>query len=211
MHKQSTIVVVDDHPLFRAGVIQTLALDRELKVIGEGSSSDEACELAIRTKPDVILLDVNMPGGGIDAANNILQLPDAPKVIMLTVSEEDEHIVGALGVGATGYVLKGIKAMELIGAVKSVINGEAFISSSLTKRLISNSIAKSTPPLLSVLSEREERTLSLLASGMSNAEIGRQLGVTERTIKSHVTKILAKLKVRNRVEAALMAKHAKRN
>lgn len=205
MRKQSTIVVVDDHPLFRAGVIQTLELDKELKVVGEGNSSAEACALAARLRPDVMLLDIHMPGGGIEAAKSILELEDAPKVMMLTVSEEDEHVMGALGVGAIGYVLKGVKAAELIGAVKNVLEGDAFVSPNLTKRLIANSFERPAPSLLSTLSNREERTLRLLASGMSNAEIGRELGIVETTVKAHVTKILAKLKVRNRVEATLMA------
>ncbi|MGN6306566.1 MAG: response regulator [Mesorhizobium sp.] len=205
MRRQSTIVVVDDHPLFRAGVIQTLELDKDLKVVGEGSSSQEACELASRLKPDIMLLDVNMPGGGIEAARTILELKNAPKVMMLTVSEKDEHVMGALGAGAIGYVLKGVKAAELIGAVKGALEGDAFVSPNLTRRLIANSLEKPAPSLLSALTDREERTLRLLASGLSNAEIGRRLGITERTVKAHVTNILAKLKVRNRVEATLVA------
>src|SRR5690606_23022937 len=205
MRRQSTVVVVDDHPLFRAGVIQTLELDKDLKVVGEGSSSAEARDLAVRLEPDIMLLDVNMPGGGLEAARTILELTNPPKVMMLTVSEEDEHIMGALGAGAVGYVLKGVKAVELIGAVKSVLEGDAFVSPNLTRRLIANSLEKAAPPLLSTLTDREGRTLRLLASGLSNAEIGRQLGITERTVKAHVTNILAKLKVRNRVEATLVA------
>jgi DNA-binding NarL/FixJ family response regulator len=205
MRRQSTIVVVDDHPLFRAGVIQTLELDKDLKVVGEGSSCQEACELASRLKPDIMLLDVNMPGGGIEAARTILELKNAPKVMMLTVSEKDEHVMGALGAGAIGYVLKGVKAAELIGAVKGALEGDAFVSPNLTRRLIANSLEKPAPSLLSALTDREERTLRLLASGLSNAEIGRRLGITERTVKAHVTNILAKLKVRNRVEATLVA------
>ncbi|MGB3387540.1 MAG: response regulator transcription factor [Pseudaminobacter sp.] len=204
MRRKSTVVVVDDHPLFRAGVIQTLELDPDLEVVGEGGSAAEAHALATRLKPDIMLLDVTMPGNGVEAVEGLVRLEHPPKVMMLTVSEEDEHVMGALGAGANGYVLKGVKASELIGAVKCVLKGDAFVSPNLTKRLITNSLGKPVSPLAS-LTGQEERTLMLLAAGMSNAEIGRELGITESTVKAHVTRILAKLKVRNRVEATLVA------
>lgn len=205
MNERTTVVVVDDHSLFRVGVVQTLNLDDEIDVVGEGASAAEALELAVRLRPDVVLLDITMPGNGIEAARTLLELDKAPKVMMLTVSEDDDDIMRALETGAVGYVLKGVKANDLIAAVKSVATGDAFVSPNLTLRIVANVRGKTTTNMLSSLTKQEEKTLRLMVKGLSNREIGEKLGIVEKTVKYHVTKILVKLKVRNRVEASLMA------
>lgn len=206
MANKISIVVVDDHSLFRAGVIQTLMMDRGLDVVGEGGSGAAAIELAQSKKPDIMLLDISMPGNGIEAAREIALLDHPVRVIMLTVSEIDENIMSALEAGAVGYVLKGIEAAHLIEAVKSVAAGNSFISPNLTLRLLANVKRQSVPSLMSSLSEREKTILQLVSKGMSNREVGEQLDILEKTVKFHMTRIMAKIKARNRVEATLIAR-----
>jgi RNA polymerase sigma factor (sigma-70 family) len=199
-----SVVVIDDHPLFRAGVIQTLELDPEIKVVGEGGTGGAAIDLAERLRPDIVLLDISMPGNGIEAAGKIAARAGAPRVIMLTVSEDDDNVIAALEAGAVGYILKGIESAHLISAVKSVAAGDSFVSPNLTLRLLSGVREKLMPSALDCLSEQEKRTLQLVAKGMSNREVGERLGILEKTVKFHMTRIMAKLKVRNRVEASLL-------
>jgi len=205
MAERISIVLIDDHSLFRAGVIQTLALDPQLDVVGEGGTGEQAIELAERLRPDIVLLDISMPGNGIEAARVIAAMPDAPRVIMLTVSEDDDDMISALEAGAVGYILKGIESLHLIAAVKSVAAGDSFVSPNLTLRLLSGVKEKATPRLLDSLSEQEQRVLRLVAKGMSNREAGEKLGILEKTVKFHMTRIMAKLKVNNRVSASLLA------
>lgn len=200
-----SVVVIDDHSLFRAGVIQTLDLDPDIEVVGEGGTGDAAVELAERLRPDIILLDISMPGNGIEAARKIAARAGAPRVIMLTVSEDDDNVIAALEAGAVGYILKGIESAHLIAAVKNVAAGDSFVSPNLTLRLLSGVREKLMPSALDCLSEQEKRTLQLVAKGMSNREVGAKLGILEKTVKFHMTRIMAKLKVRNRVEASLLA------
>jgi RNA polymerase sigma factor (sigma-70 family) len=204
MADKISVVVIDDHSLFRAGVIQTLELDRSIKVIGEGGTGEKAVELAERLHPDIVLLDISMPGNGIEAAAKIAARAGAPRVIMLTVSEDDDNVIAALEAGAVGYILKGIESAHLISAVKSVAAGDSFVSPNLTLRLLSGVREKLMPSALDCLSEQEKRTLQLVAKGMSNREVGERLGILEKTVKFHMTRIMAKLKVRNRVEASLL-------
>lgn len=199
------IVVVDDHSLFRAGVIQSLELDRTIEVVGEGSSAKDALELVRQFSPDLVLLDISMPGNGLEAAYEILKSPKAPQVAMLTVSEDDEDVRQALEAGAVGYLLKGIKAPDLITAVKLASAGEAYISPNLAGRLLSSRARKEMNPLAD-LTDQEKRTLQLVAKGLSNREIGTQMQLQEKTIKYHMTNILKKLGVRNRVEATVIAR-----
>ena len=206
MVEKISVVVVDDHSLFRAGVIQTLMLDPVLEVVGEGESGAAAIQLAQTKKPDIMLLDISMPGDGIEAARVIAQLDHSIRIIMLTVSEDDENIMSALEAGAVGYVLKGIEATPLIEAVKSVAAGNSFISPNLTLRLLANVKRKSTPSPLARLSVQEGKMLRLVSKGMSNREVGAQLGILEKTVKFHMTRIMAKIKARNRVEASLIAR-----
>lgn len=205
MTNRISVIVVDDHSLFRAGVIRTLELDGSIEVVGEGGSAGTAVDLAKRLKPEVVLLDISMPGNGIDAAREIAGLASASRVVMLTVSEDDDNVMAALEAGAVGYILKGIEATHLISAIKSVAAGDTFVSPNLTVRLLSGIKEKAEPSLLDSLTEQEERILRLVAKGMSNREAGERLGVLEKTVKFHMTRVMAKLNVRNRVEASVIA------
>jgi len=204
MDERIRVAVVDDHALFRAGVIQSLALDGAIEVVGEGASAAEAVQLAKQLAPDLILLDVSMPGNGIEAAREILRMPQPPRVAMLTVSEDDDHVMGALDAGAVGYLPKGIRASDLIAAVRSLKGGRTFVAPDLALRLLSNKAQTEASPLSS-LSDQEKRILRLIATGLSNREVGERLEVQEKTVKYHVTNILRKLKAKNRVEALLIA------
>ena len=198
------VVVVDDHPLFRAGVTQSLGLDPAIKVVDEGGSGSEAIDLARRHAPDVILLDISMPDNGIDAAAAISSGENPPRILMLTVSGDGHDIMRAIDAGAAGYVLKGVGATDLIAAVKSVAAGDSFLSPSLSLNLLATLRGSNGKRVLAALSSREQHILRLVAQGLSNREIGAQLDVQEKTVKYHMTNILKKLKVRNRVEAAML-------
>lgn len=187
-------------------MVQSLHLDDGIRVVAEGSSGSDAVQLAETHAPDLILLDISMPGNGIEAVAAIMRLPQQPRIVMLTVSECEDQIVRALEMGAVGYVLKGIDARQLIDVVKSVAAGNVFVSPNLTHRLVSSLQAKAKVNPLAILTNQEERTLRLVALGRSNRAIGEELGVLERTVKFHMTSIMRKLNVKNRVEAALKAR-----
>jgi DNA-binding NarL/FixJ family response regulator len=203
------IVLVDDHPLFREGVAYTLRTEPAFEVVGLGENLDQALQLVADLKPDIILLDVNIPGGGIQTAGLIAAKYPQTKIIMLTASSEDDDLVKALKAGAAGYILKGVAARELIGIVRAVQNGEGYVTPSLAATLLSEMAGgqRSSKPAASPLDEltgREREILEQLALGLSNREIGEHLNLSEKTIKHYVTSVLQKLHLRNRVEAALM-------
>jgi DNA-binding NarL/FixJ family response regulator len=200
MPEKTRVVVVDDHALLRRGVIRALELDATIKVVGEGASAKDAIDLAIMYAPDVILLDISMPGNGIEAARAIRDLQTSARVVMLTVSGDDGDVMHSLEAGAVGYLLKGTAAHDLITAVKNVKAGESFISPNLALNLLSYSAQVEASPL-AVLSKDEKRTLFLISEGLTNREVGEQLAVTEKTVTDDVTGIFRK-KARSRVEAA---------
>jgi two-component system nitrate/nitrite response regulator NarL len=206
MADQIRVIVVDDHSLFRTGVIQALKADKAIEVVGEGESGEDALQLVSVHSPDIALLDISMPGNGIETAEKITKLQVPPKVVMLTVSEADNDIIRAIETGAVGYLLKGIGALDLVSAIKSVAAGESFISPNLALRVLSHLQKPSKASALASLSPQEERTLRLVSNGLSNREVGEILGVLEKTVKYHMTKAMAKLGVRNRVEATLIAR-----
>ena len=204
------IVVVDDHPLFRSGVVRTLEEEHDIEVVAEGASADDALDLVKRHAPDVALLDISMPGNGISAARWIAERHPGVRITMLTVSENDQDVMKALEAGAVGYVLKGVGARDLVNMIRGVAQGESYISPSLAARLLvamnSADAAPSPKSALASLTEREEQILRLVAHGLSNKEVGRKLDLQEKTIKHHMTSILQKLHARNRVEAAVIAR-----
>jgi two-component system nitrate/nitrite response regulator NarL len=205
------VVIADDHPLFRGGVVRTLRECGDIAVVGEGGSAEEAIGLVDRHRPDVVCLDISMPGGGIHAAREIAGRHRDVRIIMLTASEEDDDVLGALQAGAHGYVLKGVGARELVELLRGVADGASYVSPALGARVLSAlqrpaGEARAHDDPVSALSKREEQILRLLAQGMSNKEIGRALDLQEKTVKHYMTGILQKLQVRNRVEAALVAR-----
>lgn len=210
MSEPVTLVVVDDHPLYRAGVVRTLADAPDLRVLGEGASADDALELVRRAQPKVVLLDLSMPGGGVEAARRIAaDFPDT-MIVMLTASENDDDIMESLAAGARGYVLKGVGAHDLLSVVRAVAAGGSYVSPSLAGRLLVTMKAKGADRAakspLAALTDREEEILRQVAAGKSNKEVGRALGLQEKTVKHYMTSILQKLQLRNRTEAALFAR-----
>lgn len=207
MNSQSVrILLVDDHPLFREGVAHSLASVSGFEVVGQACSGEEAIALLASVKPDLVLLDVNMPGmGGIQTAGAIAAAHPTIRIMMLTVSEDQESLLAALKSGAHGYVLKGVSSAELRHIVRCVADGEAYVSPALAAELL---LEFSRPrPLddIAGLTPREAGVLELLSQGLTNREIGERLHLAEKTVKHHMTSILQKLHVRTRTEAALLA------
>jgi two-component system, NarL family, nitrate/nitrite response regulator NarL len=199
------VVVADDHPLFREGVITSLRGSIEIEVVAEAADANMAVAQVREHAPDVVLLDVTMPGDGIQAARLIGTSCPATRIIMLTVSEDEDDLMAAMKAGARGYVLKGVSASELINVVKSVSNGEVYVAPALAFGLLREMGKPRQNSLVADLSSREHQVLELVAAGLSNQEIGLRLGLAEKTIKHYMTNVLTKLQVRSRVEAALLA------
>jgi two-component system, NarL family, nitrate/nitrite response regulator NarL len=200
------IVVADDHPLFREGVIYSLRSTADLQVVAQAETADDAVRLVRDEVPEIVLLDVTMPGGGgIDAARRIAAACPATRIIMLTVSENEDDLLEAMKAGASGYVLKGVSAGDLASVVRSVSSGEVYVAPSLAFAMLREMSRPRGVDPLAELSARERQVLELVGSGMSNQEIGLRLGLAEKTIKHYMTNILTKLQVRSRVEAALLA------
>jgi two-component system, NarL family, nitrate/nitrite response regulator NarL len=205
MSEQIRVVVADDHPLFREGVITSLRSMDDINVVGQAENADEALRVVREELPDLALLDVTMPGGGIEAARKITAACPATRIVMLTVSEDEDDLLAAMKAGASGYVLKGVSARELASVVRSVSAGEVYVAPSLAFGLLREMSQERTSDPLAELSSRERQVLELVANGLSNQEIGVKLGLAEKTIKHYMTNILTKLQVRSRVEAALLA------
>jgi DNA-binding NarL/FixJ family response regulator len=214
------IVVVDDHPFFRQGVTVSLSEQNGFKVVGEGSSASDAVRLVGELQPNVALLDLSMPGGGLNALLSILEASPDLKVVILTVSENDEDVLQALRSGAHGYVLKGVRAAALCEIIQNVVAGERYVSPALAARILMemrssnaevglNQTDSDNHDAIHSLTPREEQILGLVSNGKSNKEVAREIGLQEKTIKHHMTSILQKLQVRNRTEAALLLRAAR--
>lgn len=199
------IVVVDDHPLFLDGLVATLSADEHIDVVATGGDAASAVRVAREHQPDMALLDVGMPGGGIEAARQIAPASPATRVVMLTSSENEDDLLAAMEAGARGYVLKGVAGRELRTILKSVHRGEVYVAPGLAYAMIKGLTKPRVEDPLAELTTRERDVLGLVASGLSNAEIGGRLGLAEKTVKHYMTAILAKLDVGSRVEAALLA------
>ncbi len=210
MSEPLQIAIIDDHPLFREGVVHTLGAQPDIEVVGEGESAADALRIVAERMPDILLLDVSMPGGGLNAVRQISAAFPVVKVVMLTVSETEDDVTAALRAGARAYVLKGVASRELARILRSVASGEVYVTPSLAASLLYELTGgrgpNAAPNPLDGLTERERQILERVAAGDSNKEVGVQLGVSEKTVKHHMTNILQKLQVRNRVEAALMAR-----
>lgn len=207
------ILLVDDHVLFREGIASILNGQPDLNVIGAAASVKEAISLAIKLKPELILMDFSLPDGtGVDATQAILKdLPDCT-IVFLTMHEDDDRLFEAIRFGARGYMLKNVPVSQLLNNIRGLERGEAAISRTMTTRLL-NKIAD-TKPLLTLspaevthLTERELEILRELDTGASNREIASRLVISERTVKNHVSNILSKLNLKNRREAAHYARN----
>lgn len=203
------LVLADDHPLYRDGVARTLRDAGDFDIVGEAQDGEAAAQMCETLRPDLVLLDISMPkGGGIGALTRIMQMATPPKVAMLTASEDEGDLMQALKLGALGYVLKGVGASELVELVRDLAGGRSYVSPGLAGRLLLAMRGKgaAAPNPLADLSRREEDILKLVAQGRSNKEVGRDLNIQEKTVKHYMTSILQKLQVRNRVEAAMLAR-----
>ncbi|UCD99332.1 MAG: response regulator transcription factor [Chloroflexota bacterium] len=203
--KKVRIIVVDDHALFRAGLVSLLTSIPEFEIVGEAGDGEEALAVIAKEKPDVVLLDVNMPVmGGVEMVETLQDL-DQPRVLMLTISKHDEDLFGAIAAGADGYLLKDSEPDELRRAINLVAEGKSVLSPEVTSRVLKAvSSSKGLPPDVA-LSKRELEVLQCLAKGMTSALIAQALYISENTVKTHVRHILEKLEASNRAEAVSRA------
>ncbi len=207
MSEKIRILVADDHPLFREGVVNSLGAEPDFEVVGQAGDIDEAVNTAVRLHPDLVLLDITMPGEGcgIAAAARISEQVPGIRIVMLTVSENQDNVMAALKAGAHGYVLKGVSSRELCDVARRVAQGEAFVSPQLAAGLLVEMSRPQPRDPMSDLTPREAEILELVAQGLTNREIGEKLFLAEKTVKHYMTSVLQKLQVRSRTEAALLA------
>jgi DNA-binding NarL/FixJ family response regulator len=203
------LLIVDNHTLFRQGLVSLLQSEPGFEVAGEAGSGEEALKLVPKIQPDVVLMDVKMPGiGGVEATRRLVEATPQARVLMLTVSEEEESLFAAIQAGARGYILKSADADQLLEAIRRVHAGEAMISPVMTFRLMqalrNGGVHLPLPEL--PLTSREQDVFQLLAQGASNRRIAKALTITENTVKTHVRNILEKLELRNRTEVAAYAR-----
>lgn len=205
------VLIADDHPVYRDGLRTLLTSQPDTEVTGEAGTGEEAIAMAASTRPDVILMDIKMPGiNGIEATRRILQSNPGIAVLMLTMFEDDDSVFAALRAGARGYLLKGADQTEILRAIKAVASGEAIFGPAIATRLIRyfNPQQRQPHPAFPDLTEREKEVLGLIAQGLSNADIARQFFLSPKTVRNHVSNILGKLQVADRTQAALRAREA---
>ena len=194
------VLVVDDHPLFRDGLTGLLGTVDDVEVVGAAADGDEAVRLTQQTRPDVVLMDLNLPGTpGLEATRRIVASGTGTAVLVLTMVDNDDSVLAALQVGARGYLLKGAVQEEVLAAIRTVANGGAVFGKAAAERVLAQGRGRYGADL----TEREAQVLALLADGRSNAEIARELAVSVKTVQNHVSRLLAKLQVRDRTQAAL--------
>ena len=218
------IVIVDDHQLFREGVKRILEMEEDFKVVGEGADGGEAALLAEEHKPDVLLMDINMPNiNGVSAAESVISVSPTTRVIMLSIHDDEGYVYRTLRSGASGYLLKEMGTSDLVDAVRVVASGGAYIHPKVTGKLIeefrrlseqegsterSFSVNESQaidPKVIESLTRREREVLQLMAEGKSNRAIGEFLFISEKTVKNHVSSILQKLNVQDRTQAVVIS------
>jgi DNA-binding NarL/FixJ family response regulator len=203
------VLVADDQSMVRAGFRMLLSREEDIEVVAEASNGLEAVDKAARFQPSVVLMDIRMPElDGLQATRRILAADGGARILILTTFDLDEYVYEALRIGASGFVLKDDPPEQLLAAIRIVAGGEALLSPAITKRVIKQFIRipqPSPPKLLEDLTERELDVFRLIARGLSNAEIGRELYISDTTVKTHITHILQKLDLRDRVQAVVLA------
>lgn len=206
MDEKIRILVADDHPTLREGLVAILGTQQDFGVVGEAADGEEVVRLAHRLAPDVILLDLEMPGvDGVAALERLRGTGSGARTLVFTAYDTDERILGALRAGARGYLLKGASRQEIFGAIRTLHSGGSLLGSSVMERLIERTDRGDGRGSPERLTPRELEVLSLIARGLKNGEVASELFITERTVKYHVGSILAKLGARNRTEAARIA------
>lgn len=210
MESKIKVLIVDDHPLFRQGIKQILELEKDITVVAQASNGSEAVLMAREYKPDVILMDINMPGtGGLQAINDIRTEKMNSRIIVLTIHEDREYLIKTLQMGAEGYVLKDAEPSVLLDAIRSVHQGQSYIQPNMTKELVKefNRLTSQDKEKYGEnrLTTREREVLKLIAEGMINKEIATKLYISEKTVKNHVSNIFRKLNVSDRTQAAIYA------
>jgi len=206
------VLIVDDHALFRRGLQMVLEQEDDIEVVGEAADGAEAITMAVDAAPDIVLMDVRMPRrGGIDATSTIKQTVPSAKIVMLTISDEEVDLYDAIKAGAMGYLLKEISIDEVATAIRAVHGGQSLISPSMASKLLTEfaSMIKKTDDRPQIptpkLTEREMEVLRLVAKGMANRDIAKQLYISENTVKNHIRNILEKLQLHSRMEAVVYA------
>jgi len=208
------VLLADDQALVRTGIRMIVDAQPDMRVVGEAGDGAEAIDRAHELAPDVVLLDVRMPHlDGLEALPRLVAAPGAPRIIVLTTFDLDEYVFEALERGASGFLLKGAPADQLLASIRAAAAGDALIDASVTRRLIARFVARrpASPPAgadLESLTDREREVLELLARGLTNAEIADRLVVSGATVKTHVARVLAKLGLRDRVQAVILAYEA---
>jgi len=207
------VLIVDDHPVFRDGLAGLLATVAGVEVAGAAGSAEEALADLDRTAPDVVLMDINLPGiSGVEATRRVLELAPATAVLVISMVDDDDSVFAALAAGARGYVLKGASAAEIAAALATVAAGGAVFGAGVATRMLARAPAPPAGPLTGQdeLTAREREVLDLLAEGASNRQIARTLGLSLKTVQNHVSRILDKLQAADRTQAVLRARQAGR-
>jgi DNA-binding NarL/FixJ family response regulator len=204
------VAIVDDHDLFRTG-LRNLLEEQGVLIIGEAASGAEAVKIVRELAPDVVVMDLNMPGmGGVDATRHITSIAPLTRVVMLTISEEDSDVMDAILAGACGYLLKDSSIQDLMAGIRAASLGESLISPNIAAKVLQRVRATSTQPeiantIRAELSDREIEVLKLIANGKDNAVIAAELHISPKTVKNHISNILMKLQIDNRIQAAVYA------
>ena len=207
---QVRVLIVDDHDLFRSG-LRNLLEDEGVQIVGEAAAGQEALNIVREVAPDVVVMDLNMPGmGGVEATRHISTIAPLTRVVMLTISDQDDDVIDAILAGACGYLLKDSSIQELIAGIKAASRGESLISPTIASKVLQRLRASTTQPeiantIRAELSEREIEVLKLIANGKDNAMIAGELHISPKTVKNHISNILMKLQIENRIQAAVYA------
>ncbi len=206
------VLLVDDEELVRSGLRLILSTEPDLEVVAEAADGEQALAMAELHQPDVVMLDIRMPGlDGIEVARRLAASGSPARVVVLTTFDNDDYVYGALRAGASGFLLKDAPATQLVSAIRAAAAGDAVLAPSVTRRVVDELGRRQAPVAiqrLDVLTDRERDVLTLMAEGCSNAEIGDRLFITEGTVKTHVARILVKLGVRDRLQAVVLAYRA---
>lgn len=211
MSEPIRVMIADDHTLFREGVVALLDSIAEIEVIGSAQDGEEVIRMAENLQPDVILMDIQMPGGnGIAATRKIIQISPHIGIIIVTMFEDDDSVFAAMRAGARGYILKGADQHEMIRTIEAVARGEALFGPSIADRLMAymTAAAKTEEEVFPELTNREREILELIAQGLSNPEIAGSLSISLKTVRNHVSNIFNKMQVADRVQAVLQAREA---